>query len=197
MLTASDYVIVNNSKRRRLDAKCRLATVRPGNILAAFDSTVRAKHSDFFSSMYAMFERFVGLGAIARTVFGRRTITKFAVISLVCSSFLEVGCSKRDDFIDEFTERFPKAACSDETSQFRVCYRVTKEQCEATAKSAALDCATRQRSSIPDFLAWPADHSKWGSILGACSGAKYDDELANLHASTNACAQSIARLKGK
>ena len=55
-------------------------------------------------------------------------------------------------------------------SYFRQCFRVSAQQCEEAAVSAARICLNKHGNDIPATLTMPRDGEHWGRIVGQCAG---------------------------
>ena len=92
----------------------------------------------------------------------------------------------KEVWIDTMKTALPAGICAEGTP-FRTCFKVTQEECEDAAASAARLCLKKYQSQIPAKLKQPADGQKWGQKVGECAGNSYAAALAKKKLKTKEC----------
>lgn len=90
------------------------------------------------------------------------------------------------DWTETMKTALPTAFCAEGTP-FRACFKVTQEECEDAAASAARLCLKKLQSKIPAKLKQPEDGTKWGQKVGECAGNSYAAALAKKKLNTKEC----------
>lgn len=125
----------------------------------------------------------------------RQTLVTWLVFAM---SMGAVGCKQisRKSWISEMRKKAPQELCKDGT-YFRVCFKVTRQECEAAIEAATATCLEKYRSQIPRTLMQPQDGRKWGQKVGACAGSAYDKKMVAKQQLTAKCRAVLQALKKK
>ncbi len=93
---------------------------------------------------------------------------------------------KKEVWINSMSTGLPVVFCNS-SQPFRKCFSITAEECEETAVSAARICLNKYRSQIPEILIQPKDGTRWGGIVGACTGNAYATSLKSKRIKSPEC----------
>ena len=73
----------------------------------------------------------------------------------------------------EMVNALPGAFCDSETTYFRSCFRLTREQCESAAAVAAKPCVREVAPKMPRNVR-SGDESTWSLKVGLCAGGRFE-----------------------
>ena len=108
------------------------------------------------------------------------------LVTLLLATSAEANEVSKAEWIKAMSTALPAHFCQP-TQYFRQCFSVTQPECEQVALSATRICLEKHRSEIPEVLVQPRDGTRFGTIVGACSGGTYESTLIKKKISNARC----------
>jgi hypothetical protein len=113
-----------------------------------------------------------------------------SLFTLLVTVLLAIGAEANEvskaEWIKAMSTALPAHFCQP-TQYFRQCFSVTQPECEQVALSATRICLEKHKSEIPEVLVQPRDGTRFGTIVGACSGGTYESTLIKKRISNARC----------
>ncbi len=92
----------------------------------------------------------------------------------------------RSQWAAKMREVMPDAFCQG-GSYFRACFSQSAGDCRAAAAAAMDACLRQYDAQMPANFRTPEDGGRWGRVVGACAGSRFEASLRKLKRSTARC----------
>lgn len=79
----------------------------------------------------------------------------------------------------------PPLLCNKKTSYLRVCFNETDDECNQWLGSHVKACIGKYRAKMPEKFAGREEITHWATIVGACSGARAEEQLISKNKMTH------------
>lgn len=111
------------------------------------------------------------------------------IVTIFCVFFLGTATAQeiaKKQWIDHVSTALPIMMCEAGT-YFRECFRVSQQKSMEIALSKTRICLKENSGKIPDSLRQPKDGARWGKIVGACAGERYEITLKEKRINSAQC----------
>lgn len=92
----------------------------------------------------------------------------------------------RSQWAAKMGEVMPGAFCQ-EGSYFRACFAQSAEACRAAAAAAMDGCLRQYDAQMPETFRSPEEGGRWGRVVGACAGSRFEASQRKLKRPTTRC----------